>query len=121
MDANLPWGANGPATTKATVTAQVASSGGANTFTENTPTASGTGLGPTLLIEAYSKSGNCFYIYNDLSTATAPVLAYAESSTACPADSAIAVPKSTDLNTSGNAGAHIATAAPTKAQWYPNW
>lgn len=121
MDTNLPWGANGPATTKATVTAQVASSGGANTFVEHVPTANGTGLGPTLLIEAYSTAGNCYYIYDDLSTPTAPVLAYAESSTVCPADSAIGVPKSTDLNTSGSAGANIATAAPTKIQWYTSW
>jgi prepilin-type N-terminal cleavage/methylation domain-containing protein len=119
LDANLPWGANGNAPAN-TVTAQVeAAEGAAGAFTEVTPGV-GTGTGPILLVEAASKSGNCFYIVDDVSLTTAPILGYAESSTACstgtPAIATTAVPVK-----AGHAGANIATAAPTNAQWYTSW
>ena len=120
MDPNLPWAPNGAPTANNTVTAQVESTGNSNTFTENTPTANGTGTGLAVLVEAQSKSGYCFYIFDDITNGNQPVLGFAESSTGC-TDTSLGVPKLADLNTTGNAGAHIATAAPTKSQWYPSW
>jgi type IV pilus assembly protein PilA len=111
LDANLPWGANGAAA-KGTVTA-MAGALASGAFKETT-TAGGSGL--ILVVEAASASGNCFYIYDNETTSTAPVIAYAESSAACSA-----TPTAPTSIGTGNAGANIATAAPTATSWYPSW
>ena len=118
LDPNLPWGANGNATTKTQVTAQVeATDAASGAFTEVTPGA-GTGTGSVVLVEAYSKSGNCFYIVDDVTSYSAPILGYAESSVACATP---AIPTTTSPVNAGNAGANITTAVPTAAQWYTTW
>jgi type IV pilus assembly protein PilA len=111
LDANLPWGANGAAPS-GTVTAMAGAVTGGN-FAE---TATAGGTGPVLVVEADSSSGNCFYIYDNETSSTAPVIAYAESSAACSA-----TPAAPTAVASGHAGASIATAAPTATQWYTSW
>ena len=67
------------------------------------------------MIETSSKSGDCFYILDDETTTTAPVIAYGETNAACSTPST--VPAAQSSVTSGNAGAHIgATVA-----WYTSW
>ena len=118
LDANLPWGANGNTPAKGTVTAPVElAEGTAGAFTEVTA-AAGTGFGQILVVEAYSKSGNCFYIMDDQTTLSAPIVGYAESSIAC-ATPTLAVSVAT-VGT-GNAGAHITATAPTATSWYSSW
>jgi len=123
LDSGLPWGAQGQvtsATEKGMVSAQAAKS----TYTNSTAFVDVTATpwtGQALLIEALSKSGNCFYIADD-ETLTTPVIAYAESSGGCLADTAIILPASSPLASAGNAGAHIVTTALTAtAGWYASW
>jgi hypothetical protein len=119
LDANLPWGANGNAAAK-TVTAQVElAEGTAGAFTKVTAGV-GTGTGQILLVEASSKSGDCFYIVDDETTASAPIIAYAESSSTC-VSATPAIPTAIANVLTTNAGSAIATAAPTNAQWHTSW
>ncbi len=78
------------------------------------------GTGPALLIEALSKSGNCFYIADD-ETLTTPIIAYAESwAAALPTPPSFCAPR--PLASAGNAGAHIVTTALRPPPvWYPSW
>jgi prepilin-type N-terminal cleavage/methylation domain-containing protein len=117
LDPNLPWGANGAATGKGTVTA-LAGSTAANVFTEALSTSTPPYVGPATIIEAYSKSGDCFYIFDDETTSTSPVIAYAESSTVCAVPG---VPGGTSLVASGNAGKNIVAGTPAKGNWYTSW
>jgi type IV pilus assembly protein PilA len=108
LDANLPWGAP---STAGNVEAVVGTTS-AGAFTAD---ASGTTTGPAVVIETSSKSGDCFYILDDETTTTAPVIAYGETNAACSTPST--VPAAQSSVTSGNAGAHIgATVA-----WYTSW
>ena len=125
LDSGLPWGAQGQVTSaspneKGMVSAQAAKS----TYTNSTAFVDVTATpwpGQALLIEALSKSGNCFYIADD-ETLTTPVIAYAESSGGCLADTAIILPATSPLASAGNAGAHIVTTALTAtAGWYASW
>ncbi len=111
LDANLPWSANGAAAS-GDVTAMV----GAVTSGAFAETATAGGTGQVLVVEADSSSGNCFYIYDNETAATAPVIAYAESSAACSA-----TPTAPTSVASGHAGSAIATAAPTATSWYTSW
>jgi type IV pilus assembly protein PilA len=111
LDANLPWDANGAAG-KGKVTAMVGSVSG-GTFGQVNPVG-GTGL--VLVVDAASSSGNCFYIWDDETSSTAPVIAYAESSANCSA-----TPTAPTSVKSGNAGANIAAAAPGATDWYTSW
>jgi type IV pilus assembly protein PilA len=117
LDPNLPWGVNGAATTKGQVTA-LAGTTLTNAFTEVVSTATVPGVGPATVIEAYSKSGDCFYIFDDLTNQTSPILAYAESSTVCAVPGA---PGGTATVTSGNAGKNIVAGTPAKTNWYTSW
>jgi type IV pilus assembly protein PilA len=117
LDPNLPWGANGAATVKGTVTA-LSGSTAANVFTEALSTSTPPYVGPATIIEAYSKSGDCFYIFDDETTSTSPVIAYAESSTVCAVPG---VPGGTSLVASGNAGKNIVAGTPAKGNWYTSW
>jgi type IV pilus assembly protein PilA len=119
LDNGLPWGAQGQATVKGSVTAQVlTNANGASSAEIN----AAPWTGQTLLIEALSKSNNCFYIADD-ETTTPPTVAYAESSGGCLADGAtIVFPLASPLATAGNAGGHIATASLLAgAGWYASW
>jgi type IV pilus assembly protein PilA len=121
LDNGLPWGAQGQATTKGTVTAQVlTNANGANSADINaTPW-----TGQTLLIEALSKSNNCFYIADD-ETTTPPTIAYAESSGGCLADGANLIFPAASPLAGQNAGGNIVAAASGKltaaAGWYASW
>ena len=117
LDPNLPWGTNGAATGKGTVTA-LSGSTAANVFTEALSTSTPPYVGPATIIEAYSKSGDCFYIFDDETTSTSPVIAYAESSTVCAVPG---VPGGTSLVASGNAGKNIVAGTPAKGNWYTSW
>ena len=117
LDPNLPWAANGAATS-GTVTAMVGTINASNAFTE-TATAGGTGT--ILVVDAMSKSGNCFYIYDNETTASSPVIAYAESSVACSATLTVPTQAQLTANAAKNAGANIASAAPAGTNWYPSW
>lgn len=113
LDPNLPWGANGTATVKGTVTAQ-AGSVVSGDFKE---TATAGGTGDVLLVEAYSQSGDCFYIYNDESNSSTPVLGYAETSGGCAAT--VPVPSTV---TAGHSGANIVASSSLAAtNWYTKW
>jgi prepilin-type N-terminal cleavage/methylation domain-containing protein len=122
LDSGLPWGAQGQATVKGTVTAQVlTNANGANSAEINAVP----WTGQTLLIEALSKSNNCFYIADD-ETTTPPTIAYAESSGGCLADGAnLIFPSVSPLPSAGNAGRGIVAAASGKlasnAGWYASW
>jgi type IV pilus assembly protein PilA len=114
LDANLPWSTN-PAGS-ATVSAAAGSVSGGS-FGEVT---SGT-TGSVLLVEADSKSGDCFYIYdNEPTTTSAPVIAYAETSGGCNATPV--VPTGSPAASAGNAGANVvASASLTANTWYTSW
>jgi type IV pilus assembly protein PilA len=113
LDANLPWSTN-PAGS-ATVSGAAGSVSGGS-FAEVT---SGT-TGPVLVVEADSKSGDCFYIYDNETTATAPVIAYAETSGGCNATPV--VPTASPAASAGNAGANVvANASLTASTWYASW
>jgi type IV pilus assembly protein PilA len=114
LDANLPWGANATAAAAGKVVAEAGATA-AGVFTE-TATAGGTGV--ALVVMASSQSGDCFYIEDDETTSTTPVIAYGETSGGCVAPAKLAI---TGGVASGNAGAHIATAALTTGNWYASW
>jgi hypothetical protein len=89
----------------------------AGAMTEVAAGATGSGL----LIEAASKSGNCFYIA-DNELVTPPVIAYAEGATACEAVANVTIPATQGAVNAGNAGAHITAAgAIANTNWYTSW
>jgi prepilin-type N-terminal cleavage/methylation domain-containing protein len=125
LDNGLPWSAAGNVTTKGQVASQAANgatyvNGGVFKEIAATPW-----TGPALLIEALSKSNNCFYIADDESLASGtPVLAYAESAGGCFTDANITLPATSPLASAGNAGAHIVASGGTltaAAGWYASW
>ena len=109
LDSNLPWGSAPAASNTVSAVAGTTASGALTAAT----------TGTALLIEASSKSGNCFYIADDESLST-PVLGYAESSGACLATSAVTLPTSAPLASAGNAGANIDTGT-SVTTWYTSW
>jgi type IV pilus assembly protein PilA len=109
LDSNLPWGSAPAASNTVSAVAGTTASGALTAAT----------TGTALLIEASSKSGNCFYIADDESLST-PVLGYAETSGACLATSAVTLPTSAPLASAGNAGANIDTGT-TLTTWYTSW
>jgi type IV pilus assembly protein PilA len=111
LDSNLPWGtaANG-------VVALAGVTPFATPFAEIT-----TGTTSTIvLVEALSKSNNCFYIYDNESGAT-PVLGYAESSGGCSATPGVPTAAQVTANAGKNAGANIVAGAPAATNWYASW
>jgi type IV pilus assembly protein PilA len=109
LDSNLPWG---------TVANDVVAMAGNNTtpFAEVTAP---TTTSQTVLIEALSKSGSCFYIYDNESGAT-PILGYGETSGGCSATPVVPTAAAVAANAGKNAGANIvATLGATT--WYPSW
>ncbi len=121
LDNGLPWGAAGEATVKGTITAQVLTNANGASSAE---VAAAPWTGKTLLVEALSKSNNCFYIADDESTAT-PVLAYAETSGGCIADGAnLIFPAASPLASAGNAGSNIVASSGSLTAttgWYASW
>ena len=107
LDGNLPWG-----TASGDVSAQAgtATTGSSGTFTV-------AGADNALLVEGLSKSGDCFYIYDNESVTNTPVIAYAETSGGCVADTALDLPASTPTG-STNAGSSVAA---TISAWYTSW
>jgi len=120
LDPQLPWGAYGSAT-KGKVTVQVFADGAmADAGTDNSSVYNPGGGGSTqptlvMLIEDYSTSGNCFYVYDDETTASTPIIGYAESSAACAAPTP---PASAAAVTSGHAGSDITKTVPTATSWF---
>jgi type IV pilus assembly protein PilA len=107
LDSNLPWGT--AANDVVAMVGQVT----ATKFVEDTAPAT---TGSVLLIEADSKSGNCFYTFDNETGAT-PVLAYAETSGGCASGPVVPTAVS-----AGNAGANIvASASLTATTWYGSW
>jgi type IV pilus assembly protein PilA len=128
LDPNMPWSANGAApTVKNTVVADVGSvSATTGAFTASTATvAAPQATGQAVIIMDLSKSGDCFYTY-DNEGGTSPVLAYAETSGGCFAPTGTFPPASPAASL-GNAGAHIGTIAPVysataaNTYWYGSW
>jgi type IV pilus assembly protein PilA len=114
LDPSLAWSAN-PAPTGTVSAAAGGVTGGA--FAEVT---GGTTTGSVLLIEAESKSGNCFYIFNDETDTTSPVIAYAETTGGC--NAAPGVPGVSPAATAGNAGANVVGNGSLAAgNWYASW
>jgi len=114
LDSQLPWvNALGAATSK-TVTAMAGTY--APLFGE-VAAAGDTAQG--LLIEASSKSGNCFYIADSEPVGGgAPTIGYAEGATACEAPTSVTI----GAAAAGNAGAHITAAGAIAAgDWYTSW
>jgi type IV pilus assembly protein PilA len=114
LDANLPWGA---VSTSGNVEAIVGTtSGGALTADGST----GTQTGPAALIEASSNSGDCFYIFDDETSASSPVIAYAETSGGCNTNPGVPTASPTG---SSSAGANIIAKASltSTAGWYTSW
>ncbi len=116
IDPGLPWGAN-PATS-ATVSA-AAGTIGSGSFAEITGS---TTTGSAVLVEAQSKSGNCFYIFNNEANITAPVIAYAETSGGCNAGPGVPTAAQVTSNDGKNAGANtVANASLAATDWYSGW
>jgi type IV pilus assembly protein PilA len=118
LDPNLSW-TTGVPSKQGTVSAIVGSSG--TTFSEAT---SSPYTGPILLVEAYSSSGNCFYIYNNETNPNTPVLGYAETTGGCAALASTAFPGSQSAVTAGHAGANApptATTGLSATSWYTKW
>jgi type IV pilus assembly protein PilA len=114
LDAGLPWGTN-PASA-ATVSAAAGGVSGGN-FAEVTGS---TTTGSALLVEAQSKSGDCFYIFNSEANISAPVIAYAETTGGC--NAAPGVPSASPVASAGNAGANVvANASLAAGNWYTSW
>ncbi|MGO9658919.1 MAG: type IV pilin protein [Acidimicrobiales bacterium] len=118
LDSQLPWsnGGVGAADTSKDVTAYAGAYSGAGLFGE-VAAAGDTAQG--LVVEALSKSGNCFYIADSEPAAGgAPTIGYAES-VGCAAPTAITL----GAPTAGeNAGAHIVAGTTIAAgDWYPSW
>ncbi len=110
LDSNLPWG---------TAANDVAALAGNNAtpFAEIT---TGT-TSQTVLIEALSKSNDCFYIYDNESGST-PVLGYAESTGGCNATPGVPTAAEVTANAAANAGANtVANASLAATNWYPGW
>jgi type IV pilus assembly protein PilA len=123
LDPNMPWATNGvaPANTNTVVAAVGTIASGTLTYTPAS-VATPNVTGQILVIMDQSKSKNCFYIYDNETSATTPILAYAESSGGCFAPTT-AFPTTTPAASGGNAGAHIvAGAAPAATTaWYASW
>ena len=116
IDPGLPWGTN-PATS-ATVSA-AAGTIGSGSFAEITGS---TTTGSAVLVEAQSKSGNCFYIFNNEANITAPVIAYAETSGGCNAGPGVPTAAQVTSNDGKNAGANtVANASLAATDWYSGW
>ncbi len=116
IDPGLPWGAN-PAPA-ATVSAAAGTIGGGS-FAEVSGSAR---TGSALLVEAQSKSGNCFYIFNNEATITAPVIAYAETTGGCNATPGVPTAAQVTTNDGKNAGANtVANASLAATDWYSGW
>jgi type IV pilus assembly protein PilA len=114
LDASLPWSTNPAAS--ATVSAAAGRVSGGN-FSE---VSASTSTGSAILVEAESKSGICFYIFNDEANITAPVIAYAETTGGC--NAAPAVPGTSPVATAGNAGANVVANTSLRAgNWYASW
>jgi type IV pilus assembly protein PilA len=116
IDPGLPWGTN-PASA-ATVSSAAGSISGGD-FAEVTGS---TTTGSALLVEAQSKSGNCFYIFNNEANITAPVIAYAETTGGCNAGPGVPTAVQVTANAGKNAGANIvANASLAATNWYSGW
>ncbi len=116
VDPSLPWSAN-PAST-ATVSAAAGTISGGN-FAEVTGT---TTTASSLLVEAQSKSGNCFYIFNDEANITAPIIAYAETTGGCNGAPDVPTAAQVAANAGKNAGANIvANSNLLDSEWYSGW
>jgi type IV pilus assembly protein PilA len=112
LDSNLPWG-----TGANDVVAMAGVTPFATPFAE---ISSGT-TSTILLIEANSKSGDCFYIYDNESGAT-PTLGYAETSGGCNATPPVPTAAQVTANAGKNAGANIvANASLAATSWYSGW
>jgi type IV pilus assembly protein PilA len=114
LDGGLPWGANPAAA--ATVSAAAGSVSGGK-FSEVTGS---TTTGAALLVEAQSKSTDCFYIFNNESVSP-PVLGYSESSGGCSATPGVPTAAQVTANAGQNAGANIVAGAPAATNWYTSW
>lgn len=114
LDPSLAWSVN-PASA-GTVSSAAGSVNGGD-FAE---VSAGTTTGLVLLVEAESKSGNCFYIFNDEADIDSPVIAYAETTGGCNATPG--VPSASPVASAGNAGANIvANASLAAGNWYASW
>jgi type IV pilus assembly protein PilA len=113
LDSQLPWAA-AAATFAASKTVEVfAGVYASSVLGSETPGGTGSGL----LVEAASKSGNCFYIA-DNELVSPPVIAYAEGATACEPIASVTI----GAAQAGNAGAHITAAgAVATGDWYASW
>jgi type IV pilus assembly protein PilA len=116
LDDTLPWGNNA----KGQVSALAFQ-------TDNGGTLSGAteGNGSVVVIEAYSKSGNCYYIVDDETSGTSAVIGYAESTgnTGAFCATPTGIPTTQGAVTSGNASQHAVASggAPTGTDWYSSW
>jgi type IV pilus assembly protein PilA len=115
LDDTLPWAAKGTAAygLKEGEVQAIAYSAISPSLTE--------GNGQAVVIVAYSKSGNCYYIADNEASTTSAYIGYAVSqnnTSACPA--ATGVPTAT---TSGTASANplAAGTGPSSATWYASW
>jgi type IV pilus assembly protein PilA len=117
LDNSLPWpaaGAGAPLATQGDVAAYAFPVSGTTTLSFGTE-----GNGPGLVIEALSKSNDCFYI-EDVETASAAYIGYAETSGGCAALSAVSTMSA--AATSGSAAQQTIPSASTGvATWYQSW
>jgi type IV pilus assembly protein PilA len=114
LDPHLAWSKNPASSANVSAAAGSVSGGG---FVEVTGTATS---GSAVLIEAGSKSGNCFYIFNNEVDSASPVIAYAETSGGC--NAAPGVPGVSPVASAGNAGANVVpNASLGGGNWYASW
>jgi type IV pilus assembly protein PilA len=113
LDGNLPWGTS-PAASGKVVAAVGTQAAGVFTEVSATPW-----TGSAVVIEAASSSGNCFYVFDDETDTTKPIIGYAESSKACATPG---VPATQGAVKAGAAAANdIVAGTPASTDWYSSW
>jgi type IV pilus assembly protein PilA len=108
LDDTLPWGA---------VSGSGATKGDVNALAYTSTALTTEGNGPIVIIEALSKSGNCFYIADNEASSTAAYIGYAFDTKGCVAPTAVPTATVTQAGPAADAG----TAGPGSSSWYTSW
>jgi type IV pilus assembly protein PilA len=114
LDPNMPWeGTQDTAPTTGLIVAE------AGTIAAAGITVGATGSG--ILIMDQSKSGACFYVFDNEATASAPILGYAQTNTSTACAAPTGFPTLASSVGAAHAGAAPLAAAPGAGNWYASW
>jgi len=115
LDPNMNWGAKDVVPTSGQVIAEA----GTIPLGAGAITALATGTG--VLIMDLSKSGACFYVFDNEVSASTPILGYAQTTTTTGCVAPAGFPATLGAVGAAHAGAAPLGAAPSATGWYGSW